>query len=54
MKIKVTKLHCLRCKWDWFPTQEDINQCPHCRSKYWNVEVPPKKGWPKGKKRKLI
>ena len=52
MKIKLVKLHCLRCHWDWFPKKEEINQCPHCKSKYWNTEVVPKKGWPKGRRKK--
>lgn len=51
-EVIITKLCCLRCTHKWVPKQETVKRCPTCKSLYWNVEVPPKKGWPKGKKRK--
>ena len=37
-KVKLPKLHCLRCKHDWIPKQETVIICPKCKSPYWNIE----------------
>ena len=31
------KQKCLRCNHEWQPRQEEIVQCPKCKSAYWNV-----------------
>jgi len=36
MKVKVTKLKCLRCGYGWIPKQEDVRQCPKCKSASWD------------------
>ena len=37
-KVKIGKiLNCLRCNHKWLPRQDEIVQCPKCKSAYWNV-----------------
>jgi len=48
MKVKVTKLKCLRCGKEWTPRKEDVRQCPYCKTAYFNV---PKEEKIKNKKR---
>jgi len=36
MKIKLPKLKCLRCNWEWFPKKEEVRRCPKCGSPYWD------------------
>ncbi len=37
-KIKLGEIQkCLRCNHEWLPRQEEIVQCPKCKSAYWNV-----------------
>ncbi len=38
MKIKITKLNCLRCGHWWVPKKEEIRICPKCKSPYWDKE----------------
>lgn len=40
MKIKVTKLKCKRCGWEWIPRGEDIRMCPKCKSVRWDMPGP--------------
>jgi len=35
---------CNRCKWVWFPRDENPRICPKCKSRYWNQEQKPKRG----------
>lgn len=39
MKLKIKKLKCLRCGWEWIPRKTDVRQCPNkkCHSNLWNV-----------------
>lgn len=35
--IYLTKLHCLRCLYEWYPRSETMPKyCPRCNSPYWN------------------
>lgn len=36
LKIKLPKLKCLRCNYNWIPRKKDITLCPSCKSPYWN------------------
>lgn len=51
--VEVKKVHCFRCSYDWFPKGEFVRRCPNCNSYCWHIEGVVKRGWPKGKKRKL-
>jgi predicted Zn-ribbon and HTH transcriptional regulator len=31
-KIKLIKLTCQRCGWEWYPRVAAVKQCPGCRS----------------------
>ena len=35
-EVKVTRLKCLRCGYEWFPRQEDVRICPKCRTAWWD------------------
>ena len=37
MKIKVNKLKCLRCDYEWVPRKVDVRLCPNCKTAYWDV-----------------
>lgn len=34
--VKVTKVKCLRCGYEWIPRISDPRQCPKCRSMRWD------------------
>ena len=38
MKVKINKIKCKRCGYEWVPKKEDVRPCanPKCRSPYWN------------------
>ena len=36
MKIKLQKLKCKRCGYEWVPRKEEVRLCPRCRSPYWD------------------
>lgn len=38
MEIKLTKVKCLRCGYEWSPRLSDVRKCanPKCRSAYWD------------------
>ena len=37
-KIKLGKRQkCLRCGHEWLPRQDELVQCPKCKSAYWNT-----------------
>ncbi len=39
MKVKLTKLKCKRCGYEWYPKAERLPiRCPSCGSPYWNKE----------------
>ncbi len=39
MKVKLTKLKCKRCKYEWYPKAERLPvRCPKCGSPYWDKE----------------
>lgn len=41
MKIKLPKLKCLRCGYEWTPRKEERPRlCPNpkCRSAYWDIK----------------
>lgn len=42
MKLKLKKVKCLKCGFEWYPRIEDVRQCanPKCRTARW--DVPPK------------
>jgi Zn finger protein HypA/HybF involved in hydrogenase expression len=38
MKLKnIVRLKCLRCGHEWTPRQQEVRQCPHCKSALWDV-----------------
>lgn len=37
MEIKIQKLKCLRCGYEWLPRTTEVRQCPKCKSAYWDV-----------------
>jgi DNA-directed RNA polymerase subunit RPC12/RpoP len=43
VKVKVTKLTCLRCGKEWTPHKTDVRQCPYCKSAYWDKPKEDKK-----------
>ncbi len=43
MEIKITKIKCLRCGYEWFPRSNRVMVCCHCKSAYWNIPREPKK-----------
>jgi len=40
MKVKINKIKCKRCGYEWVPKQEEVRTCanPKCRSVYWDKE----------------
>jgi len=38
MKIQITKLTCKRCEHSWIPKQEEVRQCPKCKSAWWDED----------------
>lgn len=44
MRIRVPKLRCRRCGWEWLPRQEDVRLCPRCKSVRWNEPVGARRG----------
>ena len=32
MKVKLMKVHCLRCGHEWHPRYEEVRICPKCKS----------------------
>ncbi len=38
MKVKINKIKCKRCGYEWVPKKEDVRTCanPKCRSVYWD------------------
>ncbi|KKL96446.1 hypothetical protein LCGC14_1844390 [marine sediment metagenome] len=32
MKVKITRLRCRRCGYEWPPRQEEVTICPKCKS----------------------
>ena len=37
MQVKLNKIKCQRCNYQWIPRKEDIRQCPKCKSAYWET-----------------
>jgi Zn finger protein HypA/HybF involved in hydrogenase expression len=37
MKIKLVKLKCERCGYEWNPRKPEIRMCPSCKTPYWDV-----------------
>lgn len=37
MKVKVKKVKCQRCHWEWNPRKEDVRECPNCHSALWDT-----------------
>jgi predicted Zn-ribbon and HTH transcriptional regulator len=36
MKVKLQKLKCIKCGYEWTPRKEDVRQCPDCKTAYWD------------------
>ena len=36
--VEITKFTCNRCGYVWIPRKEDVRNCPHCNSPYWNKQ----------------
>ncbi|MEK6879897.1 MAG: hypothetical protein AABY22_09835 [Nanoarchaeota archaeon] len=38
VNVKIPKVHCLRCGWEWIPRKQikDIKTCAKCNNPYWN------------------
>ena len=41
--IKLNKVKCLRCGYEWTPRNSIIRVCAKCRSPYWDIEKKQKK-----------
>jgi len=38
MEVKLNKIQCKRCGYQWLPRKTDIRQCPKCKTAYWELE----------------
>ncbi len=38
MQVKLKKIKCVRCGWEWKPRKEDVRQCPKCKTAYFDIE----------------
>jgi len=38
MIIKIIKLKCKRCRYEWNPRKEEVRICPKCKSAWWDKE----------------
>jgi len=38
MEIKIKKLKCLQCNYEWMPRTNDVRRCPKCQSVFWDKE----------------
>jgi predicted Zn-ribbon and HTH transcriptional regulator len=38
MQIKLKKLKCSKCEYEWHPRKTDVRQCPKCKTAYWDKE----------------
>lgn len=38
MKIKINKLICKKCNYEWVPRGTEVRLCPGCKTSYWDVE----------------
>jgi Zn finger protein HypA/HybF involved in hydrogenase expression len=38
MKIKLQKIICKRCGWEWTPRKPEVMVCPKCHSPYFDKE----------------
>lgn len=36
MKVRLPRLKCLKCGYEWTPRQTDIRICPNCKSARWD------------------
>ena len=36
MEVKITKLHCTSCGWEWVPRKEKVYVCPKCHVYTWD------------------
>jgi len=43
MKVKIAKLKCKRCGYEWIPRKTDVRMCPKCHSPYFDREKQRKK-----------
>ena len=43
MIIKLSKLFCKRCGYEWVPKKEEVRVCPKCHSPYFDKERKVKK-----------
>jgi predicted nucleic acid-binding Zn-ribbon protein len=43
VKVNIPQLECKRCGHVWTPKQEEVRQCPKCKSAYFDREPKPKK-----------
>jgi len=34
--VKLSKLKCERCGYEWIPRKTEIRICPKCKSPYWD------------------
>lgn len=37
-KIKLTRLHCKRCDYEWTPRSAKVYRCPKCMSFRWDED----------------
>ena len=37
-EIKLTELKCKKCGHTWKPRQEEVRQCPKCKSAWWDED----------------
>jgi len=36
MKIKLPKIKCAKCGWEWVPRKTDVRMCPKCKTAYFD------------------
>jgi len=40
MEVKINKLHCTHCGWEWIPRKTTVYVCPHCHVYTWDKPRP--------------
>jgi len=50
-KTETKKITCLRCGYSWYPRQDEVFNCPKCKTSKWNTPISDKKEF--GRKRKI-
>lgn len=38
MRVKIKKIKCKRCGYEWVPRTSEVRTCAKCRSSWWDKE----------------